>query len=469
MRSAWTVKIVGWMVTACLVADSSLVYGDDNAATGQQRNTITEFVESVHDSFGFRGAVFVGRDGRQIVSTGVGMCGPDSSVPVDSSTLFEIASCTKSFTAIAVLQLEEAGQLKLDDSISTHLPAVPQNCRGITVRHLLQHTSGIPGTNSKGFGDVFADVLPVFLAGGPRHKPGTHWEYWNQGYSLLSEVIANASGMTYQEYCEERIFRPSGMTSTCFTGDSVPPSATVAIGTAMQGASRSALDHPYGSYGYQYRGMGGIVSNLNDLSKWIEALRGGKLLNEESRQAMVSGGEFGYGLGWRVSDPTKGNLVLSHTGSVRGFLASIRVSDRGDSYAIVLARSDQSLPFKIIDAAASEAMFGRMAVVSKLPLPLSKDEIQATVGAYKDTRGRVFTIANEGNVVTATINWGGPKTQGYLGYVEPNKTALFMIKSYKPLQVTIDGAVALKRIGQHTTTVTLADLKPPLSFQRVED
>jgi len=468
MQNVRTPTIVGWLMVTWLAACSSFVQGDENPASVEEKRSIRQFVQSAHKSFGFCGAVLVAKDGKVVVSTGVGMSGPNASTPIDSATLFEIASCTKSFTAIAILQLQEAGKLRLDDSISKHLPGVPENCQAITVRHLLQHTSGIPGTNTTGRGDRFSDVLPTFLAGGPRHEPGTHWEYWNQGYSLLSEVVANASGMSYQDCCRQKIFKPAGMTSTCFTGDILPPNATVTIGASMKGASRSALDHPYGSYGYQYRGMGGIVSNLNDLWLFIEALTGGKLLNEESRQAMANGATFGYGLGWRVADSKVDKQMLSHSGSVRGFLASMSLCPEDGSCSIVLAGSDHSLPFSIVEAAATESMFRRLPDV-KFPSPLSEDEIQATVGRYQDARGRIFTISREGGIVAATINWGGPVTRGYLGVFEPKETSLFMIRSYKPLQLSIDGTVILKGDRQKTTTVTLADLTPPLSFERLAD
>ena len=126
-----------------------------------------------------------------------------------------------------MLRLVQQGKLSLDDSISQHLPDVPEDCRLITVRHLLQHTSGIPGTNSAGGGDDIRKVLPLFLRGGPRHPPGTHWEYWNQGYALLSEIIANASGKDYTTYCKQELFEPAGLLATRFTGDAAPEGATV--------------------------------------------------------------------------------------------------------------------------------------------------------------------------------------------------------------------------------------------------
>ncbi len=127
------------------------------------------------DGLGFSGAVLAARGGKVVVATAVGTADAEGR-PCSPATLFEIASATKQFTAAAVLRLVQDGRLKLDDPIGEHLPGVPETCGAITVRHLLQHTSGMPGTNSMGAGDDLARVLPFFLRGGPRHAPGTHWE-----------------------------------------------------------------------------------------------------------------------------------------------------------------------------------------------------------------------------------------------------------------------------------------------------
>jgi CubicO group peptidase (beta-lactamase class C family) len=133
---------------------------------------VCEYVDLIHKRFGFSGVVLAGRDGKVVAAIPRGFAGESEKSPLRFTSLFEIASCTKPFTAIAVLQLAESGKLSLDDSITEHLPNVPANCQGITIRHLLAHTSGIPGTNTNGSGDDIADVVPKFLAGGPKHKPG---------------------------------------------------------------------------------------------------------------------------------------------------------------------------------------------------------------------------------------------------------------------------------------------------------
>jgi len=174
------------VATVCAVCPGFANEPDEGQrfSEGAVGRRIVEFVEH-SETAGFSGSVLAARKGAVIAAVAVGSADVDAQIPNTPATLFEIASATKQFTAAAVLRLVQEGRLALDDPISKHLPGVPENCRAITVRHLLQHTSGIPGTNAAGGGDDIAKVLPLFLRGGPRHPPGTHWEYWNSRLRAL--------------------------------------------------------------------------------------------------------------------------------------------------------------------------------------------------------------------------------------------------------------------------------------------
>src|SRR5690606_9814662 len=203
----------------------------------------------------------------------------------DANTLFELASVTKQFTAAAILRLRMQGALQLDDPIAQHLPGVPDDCSRITIRHLLQPTSGIPATNDRGYGDDLGALLSLFLEGGPRHPPGTRFEYWNQGYALLAGIVQRTSGAAFTDFCRRELFAPAGLRTACFTGDAPPDGVSVAVGRSPRGAPRSALEHPYGSYGYQYLGMGGAVANVWDLWRWDRALCSDAVLDADARRA----------------------------------------------------------------------------------------------------------------------------------------------------------------------------------------
>lgn len=357
---------------------------------------------------GFSGVVLAAVDGEPIAVVAVGRNA--NGAPPKPDTLFEIASVTKTMTAAAVVRLADMGKLSLDDPISKHLPGVPANCRAITIRHLLQHTSGIPGTNSEGGGDDLRAVLPVFLKGGPRHKPGTHFEYWNQGYALLSEIIARAAGEPYTSAMRRLVFEPAGMKSTVFTGDRAPTGASVAQGRSRMGPPRSALEHPYGAYGFQYRGMGGVVTNVRDMLRFDRALADEDLFGGPNADVMFEPGQSGYALGWLVRRGPYGE-VHEHTGLVRGFTAvSRRYADR-DGFIVVLC-NDDAQDFRLLVDAIEAALYAG-----------TEDRVEGgkgvvpLVGLYTGERGSLLVIeAVAPDAAAARIVWSedGPVTRGLI-------------------------------------------------------
>ncbi|PQO34997.1 class A beta-lactamase-related serine hydrolase [Bremerella cremea] len=168
--------ITAWISYLCLAAQVNA--NEQDITVGDRGKAIQQYVDELHQNLGFSGVVLVAREGKVIAVFARGTTNHEQDgEDLTSKTLFEIASCTKPFTAIAILQLAEQGQLSLDDSIGKHLPNVPEHSKAITIRQLLSHTSGIPGTNTQGSGDNFNAVVPTFFKGGPKHTPGSHFEY----------------------------------------------------------------------------------------------------------------------------------------------------------------------------------------------------------------------------------------------------------------------------------------------------
>lgn len=426
---------------------------------GKTGKEIVDFVKLAHEKGEFRGAVLAARQGKVIAAVGVGDLGDGSKEDLKVDSLFEIASCTKPFTAMAVMKLVEDGKLSLDDPISKHLKGVPEDSRAITVRHLLQHTSGIPRTNSAGAGDDLAAVLPTFLEGGPRHPPGERHEYWNQGYALLSEVIAQASGKPYTQYVRETIFVPAKMKSTRFTGQRAPKGVTVATGLSTYGAKRTALEHPYGEYGFQYRGMGGIVTNLIDLWRWDRAIAKGEIISQESLDTMTTPGDAGYALGWRIDSRSTAKPVHYHTGSVRGFLASIKRNPADDGCLFVLAASDDQASFGLVTTGCEAIMAGRKPpVIAKAPVNdprLDSKLIDSLVGTYRDEQGRTLTVTRQGKLAKADINWHGPITYGYLGAGEGDELLFGTMARYSPKGFAGADKIAVQRDGETVKALVL--------------
>jgi CubicO group peptidase (beta-lactamase class C family) len=420
---------------------------DRTFSAGDAGRRIVEFASRA-ESAGFSGAVFAATGGRVVAAVGVGSADLAGKVPNTPSTLFEIASATKPFTAAAVLRLVQQGRLRLDDPIARYLPGVPEDCRAITVRHLLQHTSGIPGTNSAGAGDDLDKVLPLFLRGGPRHPPGTHWEYWNQGYALLSEIIARTAGEAYAAFCKEALFAPAGMSATRFTGDAAPEGSTVAVGRSRSGPPRSALDPPYGSYGFQYRGMGGVVTHVWDLWRWDRALRGDRVLDANSRAKLVEPGPNGYALGWFVREDARGRLVQSHGGAVRGFVCEVRRYPGQDACLFVLCNRDE-VPVQQVVQALEAILLGDPSPYPQPPQPLDAELVRALAGRY-EANGTTLVVEADGKVTRALIHWSaprGPVTRAVLGLDDRGKVVLYEWTETTPIEIARAGRELASRVS----------------------
>jgi CubicO group peptidase (beta-lactamase class C family) len=341
--------------------------------------------------------------------------------------------------------LVQTKKLKLDDPIHEHLPGIPKDCRAITIRHLLQHTSGIPGSNAQGAGDDLDAVLPSFLKGGPKHAPGTHWEYWNQGYALLAEIIERTSGDRYGEFCKKRLFAPAKAATMCFTGDKAPEKVTVAIGRG-RGAPRSALDHPYGAYGFQYKGMGGAVANVWDLWHWDRALRSEAVLKAAQKKELFAPGLEDYALGWFVRK-REGRIVQQHGGSVRGFLCDVKRFPDDDAFVAVLCNRDDG-PMGEVSNGVEAILFGGTIDV---PPPLAAKVGEELVGTWESDRGKLV-IERHDELLRAAVHWTQyPPSRGFVTGAELGKAAFFDWHTQLPIAIVREGGkVASLKLGPTT-------------------
>lgn len=439
---------------------------EDEIVVGELGKAIADHLALLHDRLGFSGTVLVSKDGEIVAAVAEGSVSHDTDQELTVNSLFEIASCTKSFTAVAVMQLAEAGKLSLDDSISKSLPAVPENCQEITIRHLLAHTSGIPGTNTRLQGSDIAAAVASFLKGGPKHPPGSRFEYWNQGYSLLSEIIARVSGQTYTDYMKTHVFKPSGMKSSCFTGDVAPENCTVATGQSSRGPQRTALEHPYGSYGFQYRGMGGLVTNVMDLWQWDRALHDAKILKPESLNEMIDPESTGRGLGWTLKKDPTGKATHGHNGIVRGFFADMRRIPSIDGAVFVLTNQDVSFAANLAMANIQQILFGET-VDSKIPRMVAADFPSQIAGQYLDNRKRKLVIQTSGPLPSIRIHWGGPVTSGVIGLDEQGQHNLYLLSAREGvISFKLDTPLAFEMENGRATSVSLMGVTPPLKFRR---
>lgn len=445
---------MSWIATTALFCAFTLAppfAGDGGERVIAKQKAAREFAELIErcDAVGFSGAVLAAHKGKVVVALGVGFADEAGEVPNSAETLFEIASATKQFTAAAICLLVEKKQLKLDDSISDHLPEVPDDCKAITVRHLIQHSSGIPRSNGGGSGEDLRIAVPAYLKGGPQHEPGTHFEYWNGGYALLAGIIERTSGDSFADYCTKQLFERAGMQDSRFTGDKPPRGAVVAVGRSERG-NRSALEHPYGIYGYQYRGMGGAVTTVWDLYRWDRALDGKQLFEPDTKRELFEPGLDDYALGWCVREE-RGRLVQSHGGSVRGFVCQIARYPEQDACLFVLC-NDETAPSYRLARLFEQALFGESYTVP--PFALDAAQQARLTGTFATADGPSLTITAVGLSTKADIHWpAGQITYGYLGRkdAEGDEILFYDWSTNTPIQlVEDDGVVTTLRVGKQS-------------------
>lgn len=300
----------------------------------------------------FWGAALVARDGEVLLAKGHGLANQDGR-PIDRTSLFELASVTKPFTAMLVMRLDRAGALSIDDPISRHLPDVPADKRGITIRHLLSHTSGLGPPADRPSEDTREAAERMYLAAPLGAPPGTKYEYSNVGYMLLAAIVERATGKPFEDALREHVLAPAGMRSAGMCGERCVDRgrAVARARSSPQGASdmiadEGAVDWPYPDR-WAYVGCGGVVASLDDLLAFDRALRGDVLLDAARRAALFTPGAGGYALGWQVSSGPLGR-VAEHTGGVAGFRTIVRRWLDRDQLVIVLT-NEHNDPIAIAD------------------------------------------------------------------------------------------------------------------------
>jgi CubicO group peptidase (beta-lactamase class C family) len=341
---------------------------------------LREYLESC-ERFGFSGSVLVARRGKVLLAEGFGLAERKEAVRNTPDTCFEIASATKIFTAVAILQLAAEGKLDLDDPIAEHLPGVPKDKRRVTVRHLLMHTSGMPRRASAS-GEDLEVAVGRYLATPLTRAPGKKHEYWNGGYALLAGIVEQVSGGSYMDWCRARIFEPAGMRSSGFTGDELFARLPVATGYERGERSRRADEHPYRTYGWQYRGMGGLVTSAPDLLRFHAALQDDTLLSKKWRKVLFAPGDGDYACGVYVLD--KPRHIVTHGGDVRGFHSKFSFYPKDDA-AIVVLCNVSDVPTWAVTENLQAILFGDR---SRYPVPprpkaTKQKDLEELAGRYE--------------------------------------------------------------------------------------
>jgi CubicO group peptidase (beta-lactamase class C family) len=312
-------------------------------------------------------------NGKLVYAKSYGYADKEKAVQARPEQRYEIGSITKSFVAVAVMMLVEEGKLGLDDRISKYIGPVQASWEAITIRQLLNHTSGLPEFPGPGF-DKLRDRIPLptevemleLAKQLPLNsRPGATWSYSNIGYDIVGLIVAKASGKPYGEFLQERVFTPLGMSDTRVmkAGQST---AGLATGYSMQGGKLMPEVHTDAHRNYLALAASGIESSVLDLAKFDIALRSESLLSAASRAEMwaVSAlaarqtgnmrADVNYGLGWFLST-VDGHRKIYHSGGMPGFLTDfIRYPDAGISVAVLTNQGYNHVDPQVISRAVAK-------------------------------------------------------------------------------------------------------------------
>lgn len=320
-------------------------------------------------------SVAVQQGATVILARGYGMADLESSAPATASTVYRLGSVTKQFTALAIMQLVEAGKVRLDDEITRHLPDFPIQGHRVTVHHLLTHTSGI--RNYTALGPRFwqeasrldltdSQMVALFKDLPFDFAPGAKWSYSNSGYFLLGMIIEKASGLAYRQYLQERILTPLGLSATSYCDEApiIPGRAQgyeIAKGQVVNDGIIS-MNTPGAA--------GAMCSTVLDLLKWQRALAEHRLISKASTERMatvatLNDGQattYGYGLG---AGDLEGHRRIGHGGGINGFITQLDYYPDDDVTVVVLGN---------LGGAPSGEVAGKVARVALgIPLPAPKD------------------------------------------------------------------------------------------------
>ncbi len=333
---------------------------------GRQSDPIDTIVRDEMESQRIPGmAVAVIRRGEVIRAQGYGLANVEHNAPVTDRTIFQSGSLGKQFTATAVMLQVQDGKLSLSDPIGKYFDG-PETWRAITVRHLLNHTSGIPDYNDGQLDyrkDYTEDELVKFAATLPLDfTPGAEWKYSNTGYILLGALVRRVSGVFYGDVLRDKVFTPLGMT----TARIISESDIVANRAAGYRLERGELrNQQWVSPAMNTTADGSLYLTLQDLIAWDRGIRAGAVLRPESWREIFtpvtlnSGRKHPYGFGFEV-DRIAGRDVQRHGGAWQGFKTYIaRYNQPGggdDTTVIALANLAQANPRRVVDRVAAILM-----------------------------------------------------------------------------------------------------------------
>ncbi len=435
-------------------------------------------------------AVAAIKEGRIVYKRGFGMANLDYDVPNTPTTVFNLASVSKQFTAASVALLARQGKLSLDDDIRKYLPVIPNYGDTITIRHLIHHTSGIrdyPQLVSLSGGkseDSITDKEILKILGRQKRlnfKPGDKFLYTNSGYILLAIIVERVSGKTLRAFADEQIFKPLGMKNTQFYDNRHEivknrANGYIPVSDRKIGVGASLFDRV---------GDQGLLSTVDDLYLWNQNFYDPKVGDRDFIELLTTTGklrsgeklDYAFGL---VRSNYKGLPVIEHSGAIRrGFRAHIYRFPEQKFTALALCNSIAIAPLTIVRQLANIYLDGQFTATNPPPgerknaadafdeVKLSENELTRYEGIYADLdTGRSFTLSvKEGKLIYKSSQ----KFETALKPVADNRFLLTGIKDKVELVSAFNknnknpSLLSLKLIEAGERPIDFKPVKPPVS------
>ncbi|MEL6812072.1 MAG: serine hydrolase [Bacteroidota bacterium] len=349
--------------------------------------------------------VLVAKNGKVLYRKAFGMANLELGVPMTPEHVFEIGSITKQFTAVGILMLQEQGKLNVADDITKYIPDYPTQGKAITIHQLLNHTSGIKSYTSMEsfFARAREDMTPTQLIDVFKNEPmdfdpGEEYAYNNSAYIILGHIMEVVSGKSYADFVEQDIFKKLGMKNSHYgshskviknRADGYQPNED-----GYKNADYLSLTLPYAA--------GSIMSCVDDLLLWEQALHKNTLITEKSKKLAFTEGKLNhgeriyYGYGFSV-DEVNGFPSIEHGGGIFGYETYGVYVPSEDIYAIVLTNQNGKGPQDITVAIAAHAL-GK-AYPENTSVSLSEEQMKEWTGTYEFSDGAIrFITLKEGKL-----------------------------------------------------------------------
>ena len=384
-------------------------------AQQRDRSAVVLAIDSVVASYlkdgkaaGMSVAVIRGRD--TLALKGYGSADLELGVPTPARAVYEIGSVTKQFTGAAILQLADDGKLNLDDDITKYLADYPTQGHKITIRRLLDHTSGMKGyTELPRFGTIMSRKLPkdslvdLFKNEKFEFSPGEAQVYNNSAYFLAGLIIEKVSGMSYADYVKKTLFDKAGMNDSRYCSESaIIPRKAHGYDMGPAGLqNKGFIDH---TYPYS---AGSLCSTVGDLAAWNRALHGGKVLSPAAYRELITPGVLNDGTKLRYAKGLalhtfNGHRTIEHGGGINGYLSESAYFPDQDAIIVVLINTAGPVSPNAVTGSIADVVFGPTTRESSM----FSGDLTRLVGTYAGVgRGSrmTITVAQVGGKLVATV------------------------------------------------------------------